>query len=246
MKFYLSTIAPDAAEVAGEYRLGLEIAEYCTAWNMEEQFSETDSAVKQKLQGIDRRIFHAPFNELFPCAIDPKARALAESRYRQAAELAKAYGAEKLVIHGGFNAGLYFPRWYIAESVKFWKAFLGEDPGIPIVLENVLETEPGWLAEIAEQVSSDRLRLCLDIGHANAYSPVSVEDWLTRCAPYLSHFHIHNNAGDMDTHSALFQGSIPVGEFLAQANDLCPQATATLEVLEAAPSAEWLKENAWI
>ena len=35
MKYYLSTIAPDAAAVARENKLGLEIADYCTAWNMD-------------------------------------------------------------------------------------------------------------------------------------------------------------------------------------------------------------------
>jgi hypothetical protein len=32
---YLSTIASDAAPLAREYGCGLEIAEFCTAWNME-------------------------------------------------------------------------------------------------------------------------------------------------------------------------------------------------------------------
>ena len=36
---YLSTIAPDAPKVAREYGFGLEIAEYCTAWNMDEKFA---------------------------------------------------------------------------------------------------------------------------------------------------------------------------------------------------------------
>ena len=33
-KIYLSTIATDAVRVAREHGFGLEIAEYCTAWNM--------------------------------------------------------------------------------------------------------------------------------------------------------------------------------------------------------------------
>ena len=88
-KLYLSTIDSKAQEIAREHSLGLEIAEYCTAWNMDEKFRETDTAVRQKLTGIQNRILHAPFNELFPCAIDPKARALAADRYRQAIGLAR-------------------------------------------------------------------------------------------------------------------------------------------------------------
>ena len=33
-QLFLSTIAPDAAEEARRHGLGLEIAEYCTAWNI--------------------------------------------------------------------------------------------------------------------------------------------------------------------------------------------------------------------
>ena len=102
-QIYISTIAQDAADTARKYGLGREIAEYCTAWNMDEKFPETDAVVREKIQGVKNRVFHAPFNELFPCAIDPKARALAASRYRQAIRLAKDYGAAKIIIHGGYN-----------------------------------------------------------------------------------------------------------------------------------------------
>ena len=46
-RFYLSTIAADAAGTARQYALGLEIAEYCTACNMDEHFPETDAAVRE-------------------------------------------------------------------------------------------------------------------------------------------------------------------------------------------------------
>ena len=102
-KLFLSTIAPDAPYFAREYGFGLEIAEYSTAWNMDRRFEVTDSRVKESLKGISRSILHAPVNELFPCAVDEKARELAAYRYRQAIDLAKGYGAQKIVIHGGYT-----------------------------------------------------------------------------------------------------------------------------------------------
>ena len=77
----------------------------------------------------------------------------------------------------------------------------------------------------------------------NAYSKVPVMDWLEVCAPYISHFHIHNNDGSWDTHSALDQGTIPMREFINRAETLCPDATFTLELMEAAPSVRWLLEG---
>ena len=238
--YLLSTIDPKAADIAKQYGLGLEIAEYCTAWNMDDRFDAVHPKVLEEIHGISSRVLHAPFNELFPCAIDPKARELAASRYRQAIALAKDYGAAKVVIHGGYNPWIYYPVWYVEQSISFWKGFLTEDPGVEIVLENVLEEEPGMLLDIVKGVDDPRLRLCLDVGHVNAYSKIPIPDWLKAWAPHLSHFHIHNNDGTWDTHSPLDCGSIPMRELLAQAELLCPGATFTLELMEAETSVRWL------
>ena len=240
---YLSTIASDAVRVAKEYGVNLEIAEYCTAWNMDEKFSVIDPVVRKKLQSSPKSLLHAPYNELFPCAIDKKVRALAAERYRHAIALARRYGSEKVIIHGGYNGWLYFPVWFVEQSIEFWREFLKEDPGVELVLENVLETEPGWLLDIVKAVDHPRLRLCLDIGHVNAYSGVSVLDWLEQWSPYLSHFHIHNNDGSRDQHNALNDGAIPMLELLERAEALCPDATFTLELMKSEQSMHWLREK---
>lgn len=242
-RFYISTIDPNAADTAREYGLGLEIAEYCTAWNMDREFPETDAAVREKLEGVSRRVLHGPFNELFPCAIDPRARELAAYRYRQAIGLAKGYGADKVVLHGGYNPRLYYPCWYTEQSILFWKEFLQEDPGVEIVLENVFEEEPAMLLDIVRGVDHPKLRMCLDVGHVNAYSEIPASEWLKVCAGEVRHFHLHNNDGSGDVHGGLDQGTIPMKELLAMAKELCPAATFTLELMDARPSAVWLTEN---
>ena len=239
-QIYLSTVDPRAGELARELGLGVEIAEYCTAWNMDREYPQTDERLRGALAGNPRRILHGPFNELFPCAIDPEARDLAARRYRQAIALARDYGADKVVIHAGFNPWLYYPVWFREQSAVFWREFLAEDPGVEIVLENVLEQEPEWMTEILRAVDSPRLRLCLDVGHVNAYSPVDTAQWLRRCAPWISHFHLHNNNGTRDAHDPLFRGSIPMEELLTLAGDLCPEATFTLELPDAENSAREL------
>lgn len=242
-KLYLSTTAPDAAQVAREWGLGLEIAEFCTAWNMDRDLAKVQAELEPKLAGISRRVLHGPFNELFPCAIDPYARQLAAYRYRQTVALAKAYGAKKVVIHGGYQPRMYYPVWYVEQSILFWKDFLKEDPGVDIVLENVLEEEPEMLRDILAGVDSPRLGMCLDIGHVNVYSKVTVEAWMEACAPWLKHFHVHNNDGTWDTHSPLMAGNLPVREILDRADHLCPKATVTLELLEGESSVRWLLEE---
>ena len=88
----ISTVAGDAATVARQYALGLELAEFCTAYNLDDAFAQTDRAVREKTAGLACRVLHGPFNELFPCAIDPRARELARLRYRQAVAAARGYG----------------------------------------------------------------------------------------------------------------------------------------------------------
>ena len=241
---YLSTIDPDAAALAEKYALGLEIAEYCTAMNMDEGFAGIDARVRGALARTGRAVLHGPFNELFPCAIDPKARALAAERYRQAIALAEGYGIRKIVLHGGFLPLVYYPQWFTEQSARFWKEFLRTVPeDVTICLENVLEDTPELLLKVAETVNDPRLRLCLDVGHVNAYSKIPAREWIRRCSKYLSHFHLHNNMGDRDSHSALFEGTLDMPELLAQIRRECPDATITLELPDAEASIHWLIEN---
>lgn len=242
-RVYLATIDENAHFLAEKWGLGLEISEFCTAWNMDDRFGEVFPLVEEKARHSDRFVFHAPFNELFPCAIDPKARALARERYLQAIGLAKNFGAAKVVIHGGYNPWIYYPVWYTEQSVPFWKEFVHEIPeGMTVCLENVLEEQPEMLLEIIRQVDDPRIRMCLDIGHANAYSKASVEQWLEQCAPYISHFHIHNNDATWDTHSPLYEGNIPVKRILERSESICPDPTYTLELTASESSLRWMEE----
>lgn len=240
---YLSTTDPNAHITAKKWGLGIELAEFCTAWNMDREFETVDPQVREKLRCSDRFVLHAPFNELFPCAIDPMIRDLAARRYRQAMELARSYGIRKLVIHGGFQPFMYYPVWYVEQSIVFWKEFVETVPEDTVLcLENVLETEPYMLRDIVAAVDDPRLRLCLDVGHVNAYSKIPVQTWLEDWAPYLSHYHIHNNDGSADTHQDLFAGTLEMAHLLKEIRRLTPDATLTLELYESEPSLEWMKE----
>lgn len=246
-RWLLSTIAPDSAEVAHEYGLGIEIAEYCTAYNMDIYFEDTDKKVREEIMGINNLTFHAPFNELFPCAIDLKVREIAGVRFQQAIELANTYGVKKIVIHSGYTPTLYYPIWFEEQSVGFWKGFLQKVPeDVTICMENVFEEEPEAFLHILENVNDPRLKMCMDIGHVSAYSQIPVMEWLELFAPWIRHFHIHNNDGTVDAHQPLPNGAIPMESFLDRALELCPTATFALELMETRSSVEWLKEKGFL
>ena len=237
-QLYLSTIDPQAGKFARQYGLGVEIADFCTAGNMDDRFEQTDAALREQLEDVPWRLFHGPFNELFPCAIDPLARKLAAYRFDQALKLSKHYDAGKLILHGGFSPRLYYPCWYVEQSVVFWREFLNDRPGdFEICLENVMEEEPQTLLSIVCQVNDPRLRLCLDVGHVNTYSRIPAAHWIKAWEGRLSHAHLHNNQGTSDTHSALDDGTLPMEDLISS---LPQAATATLELPQIGDNIQWL------
>ena len=112
MRFYLSTMADLVsyeedgqwkmeyqnltAPVAAKYGMGIELAEFCLSHNLDEpNLTAVDAQIREeKLPLVEKRVLHAPYNELYPSAIDPKARELCDLRYGKAWEKALDYGAD--------------------------------------------------------------------------------------------------------------------------------------------------------
>lgn len=237
-RLFLSTIADDAVQTAREFGLGVELAQFCLAENMDKTPPDVQASLDAALQ-VPRRVLHAPFAELCPAAIDPLVREVAKRRFLQAAALAKRYGAEKMVVHSGFIPLVYYPEWFAPQSAAFWREFLNDVDGLTLCVENVMETSPDALRQVAEQVNDPRLRICFDVGHAFCQSG-DLAPWLDALAPYISHVHLHNNHGTFDEHLGLPDGTLDMAAVIRQLEALAPQATYTLEVRSARASVEWL------
>lgn len=248
-RLYLSTVADDAPKTAEEFGLGLELAEFCTASNMDRDFHHWDHEARGKMKNLDRFILHAPFNELCPSAIDPLVLNIAKKRYRQAFDLAKSYGINRMVVHSGYVPLVYFKEYFVEKSVVFWREYLEDKPDdFVVVLENVLEEEPKELIDIVKGVNDPRFKLCLDVGHANiTKNGLSMEDWMEAILPYLGHVHLHNNAGWPDRHSSLGEGDIDIPRLLSMILEGQPEATLTLEIRDSCRSSvEWLIERGFL
>ncbi len=248
-RIYLSTVAEDAAAVAAEYNLGLELAEFCTASNMDIGFDQWDAVARDKLRRSDRHILHAAFNELCPAAIDPLVLDITRKRYYQAYELAGTYGIRRMVVHSGYMPYVYFKRYFIDRSVAFWKDFLSEKPAdLTVVLENVLEDEPYLLIEVVKEIGDARLKLCLDAGHANINrKDITMEAGVEAVIPYLGHVHLHNNRGWPDDHQPLHDGDMDMESLMRLISAGAPEATITLEIRESCRSSvKWLVEKGFL
>lgn len=228
--------------------LGIELTELCNSSNLwGEAYSTSVSKMKRDAGSGSVAVVHGPYNELFPAAIDPDAAQFAFDRYKIAVNTAFSLGIEKVVIHSGFVPNIYFPSWFTEKSIVFWKRFLDEVPGdYRIVLENVMDSVPDDMLKIAEAIDDKRFSLCLDIGHANVKSEIPVSQWIDAWKDKLSHYHIHNNDGVRDLHNLPGDGVMDVAEILRYAEKLTPDATATLEVMDAESGKKWLSENGFI
>ena len=247
-RLYISTVAENDVLTAEKYGLGLEIAEYCTAMNMDTYFAETDKTVRKKMSRAGRFVFHGPFNELCPAAIDPLVVDITKKRYRQAIELAAAYGINRMVIHSGYTPLVYYKEWFTEKSVQFWREFLDETPqNIVFCYENVMEDSPDMPYEIVSAVEDDRFGLCLDIGHASTMvSQVPPEEWVKKYGKLLNHVHLHSNEGKMDLHAPLGTGVIDGDRILEEIVCQAPEATLTIESIDCESSCRWLKEHDWL
>lgn len=242
------------APLARESGLGIEIAEFCISDNMELKFDEVLPHVETLVSAAKYKTLHAPYNELYPMAIEPLVVEVAYKRYSQAWEYCKRFGASKMIVHANYNDDLYFPGWFIDRHTRFWKRFLSEHEGdIVICVENVGERDPELITGIIKGVDDLRLRMCLDVGHANL-SGIEPIEWVRTCAPYVSHYHIHNNFGAPkegkrswgDRHLGLGNGIIDMKALLDLAEELTPDATAAIESYEPEASVQWLKDNGFI
>ena len=236
-RLYLSGMDARAADLARRLGLGLELTAFTYAPELDRPAARDEAKVQ--CAGVARLWLHGPFAELCPAAIDPLVQAVTKKRYLQAAALAKRCGASKMVVHSGFIPLVYYPEWFAPQSAAFWREFLIDVDGLTLCVENVMETSPDALRQVAEQVNDPRLRICFDVGHAFCQSG-ELAPWLDALAPYISHVHLHNNHGSFDEHLGLPDGTLDMAAVIRQLEALAPQATYTLEVRSARASVEWL------
>ena len=199
---------------------------------LDEQDEEWHQELAQALHDAGRPCsIHLPFHDLQPGSLDNLILKATRERLQRAMHIAKLYKPNYLVGHAYFIP-LYtdlFSKW-LNRAIHTWESVLEVWPEHPpLFLENVREKDPRPLADLMGELSSNKVRFCLDIGHWASYGSGShyqnLPQWIQTLGPYLSHMHLHDNDGISDMHLGLGQGSIPWVELFAG-----------LEFLELSPS----------
>ena len=223
--------------------LGIELTSFCDPPLLERP-AELVARHQQWLEGFTgERSLHGAFYHLIPGAIDPLIREATATRMRQAIGFAREMHAAHLIFHHGYYARAQFDAGWVERSITFWRDILTDLPDELIIhLENAHEISPDMQIALLDEINDPRLGICLDIGHAHAFSSTPVCDWITTLGKRITHVHLHDNDGSGDQHLPLGHGNIPLEAVLTALEDQAPQANWTIET-EAAVSLEWLGEH---
>ena len=244
-RFFVSEMDVRAEALAREFGLGLELIGFCDVRRLEDgEFIHAQSA---RLEGLSGRAIHAPYYELAPCAIDPMIRAVAMLRMRQTAQVCVRLGVKRMIVHSGYAPQVYFPEWFVPKSIDFWREFLREMPGdLELMVENVLDVGPEPLRAVMDGVGDDRLKICLDVGHANVYSETSVEEWIGALGARIGHVHLHNNSGIRDEHAPLNAGNMDMRCVFEKLDRCAPEAVISIESMDAAACLRTLSDGGYL
>lgn len=196
-----------------------------------DQFNQTVKKYRSYLEYLDTDFLtlHGPFLDLNPTAFDSRILEVTQYRFSQAYEAGLQLGAKKIIYHTGFLPSVHFSDGWDKRMAEFWNSFLEDRKEIQILIENVLDPAPAPIKSVKSMVPASNFGLCLDIGHANCYSCVSVEQWISCYGSDLKHAHIHNNNGTRDSHHSLKDGTLCGQQVLELIRTAAPNADYTIE-----------------
>ncbi len=202
--------------------IGLEVGDFASPSLLDGNWRERLPVMKKLVSQYKGPIsLHGPFLDMSPTSPEPGLRRLTMERYLQALEAAGELGASRLVLHTQLNPNLrqpdYIANW-LGGNIQFFQRILpqAEAAGVAILLENMWDPCPDYLAELLETMNSPWLKACLDTGHANLFSRVPLTSWADRLGENLVHVHLSDNHGGWDEHLAAGAGSIDFAPLLSK------------------------------
>ncbi|MCQ2551134.1 MAG: sugar phosphate isomerase/epimerase [Clostridia bacterium] len=247
-RLYIATFSKDALKVIKEEKLNIEVNDTCISEDLDDTAS-LEKRIKDEVKSCEaKKVFiHGPFTEIHPAAIDHRIVEAGLVRLNEAYQVTKDISKD-MVVHSGYVPFIYIPVWQVEKSIEFWKRFMEDKPkDFHIYIENVLEDSPHMLKEIVRGVDDERVKICLDVGHANAMmKDDDVYRWVEFLGKDIGHFHIHNNFKDGDSHLSLGEGSVDFEKLFDVIDKSCDDVTFTIEDRDCIKSVKWLKERGYI
>jgi len=168
-----------------------------------------------------RITLHGPFMDLSAGSKDPEIRGVTRRRLGQLLQLIPIFKPETVVCHAGYDTrrNAFFKEIWIENSLVIWSwlARQLDKMGTRLMLENVYEKDPEDLLVLLRGLKTEKVGLCLDIGHLWSFGNSTPAIWLDAAGEFIGQFHLHDNDGTFDQHLGLGSGNIdfmPVWRFM--------------------------------
>ncbi len=159
---------------------------------------------------------HGPFLDITVHSDDILIQKASNFRIRQACEIALKLQVKAMILHTNFIPNFYEPNYrkgWVDKNEAYFKALLRDYPSLYIYMENMFDEEPDGLIALANRMKGYSFGICLDIAHANI-SKTPIFLWQQACEPFITHYHINDNDGHIDSHLPLGKGNISWREIM--------------------------------
>lgn len=204
-------------ELADRYDLGFEFNDFFTPDILDDDSRRMKITGEYKRAGLPNYCTsHGAFFDVIPFSPDKRIREISDLRIKQSIAAARELCAAAVVFHTNYNPFLstesYIDGW-IEQNSAYWSGILDSFPDINIYLENMFDTSPDIMAQLAERLCVHKnFGICFDYAHA-ALTAVPQSEWAERLGKYVKHIHINDNDLKSDLHLAVGDGKIDWNEF---------------------------------
>lgn len=214
-KIFIQPFEPDKfdsfLEFARENGHNMEIASFAFGDTLDTNWRVLLDKYKRKLDGFEGIIStHGVFMDLILNSLDQKVAEVARTRINHSLEIADELGAKFTVLHPNYNPLITHERYklnWIEKNADFWIDTLPKHD-LTVLIENLWEPGPEIFRKLLDAVDSPKLGVCLDVGHVNVFSGVSLEEWLRILGNSIPYMHINDNHGEHDSESVPGEGNI--------------------------------------
>ncbi len=186
---------------------------------------------------VDKKLYysmHGAVYDLYINSPDKKIKQISINRINQCLEIAQILETKFIIFHTNYYPMMGFKRYYenwVKSHVEFWSNII-DNYNFTILLENMWDFNPKWLSEVINEVNSSKLKVCLDTGHCNVFSRVSMVEWFEKLNDHIVYIHISDNNGEKDEGNPPGQGNINWKLFNSLVQNYCQKPDVVLEVTD--------------
>jgi len=215
---------------------GIELQDFAYPDVLDDDLQRRINRYKEKLKDFDQQIaIHGPFLDLNPGSPDKRIGAVTKERYLQAIRAALELDASYLILHSQHNLAIKDPKVKdkkIENQLPFWDEILEKisEDDLKILLENVTEDDPEDLFKLVDNIDSQKVKICLDVGHTLVHSSVELDKWIKELSEYIEYVHLHWNNGDFDSHEGAPDSFIRRFLEMVDENKIAPRVALEYEI----------------